>query len=120
MNNFKIGDFAILHTTSIFTKDFKINELVKIVNIDLKKYEFNYEIENNYTTGFCNFEDLSQITDIKISNIIFSKNGNGFISPKLNLSYTKLKEMGINENEKRVSIIYNKDEIIIRKENKNE
>lgn len=55
----------------------------------------------------------------RILKILFSKSGNGYPSPKINLPTKWIKDMGVSEENRDVSITYDeeKKEIIIRKEN---
>lgn len=55
----------------------------------------------------------------RILKILFSKSGNGYPSPKINLPIKWIKDMGVSEESRDVNVIYDeeKKEIIIKKEN---
>ncbi len=50
------------------------------------------------------------------ANIIFNKNGNGFLSTKITLPVPWIKELGFSENDKSAIIKIEKNKIIIEKE----
>lgn len=49
-------------------------------------------------------------------NVMFSKNGRGYSSSRINLNQQILKILEINENNKKLSVFYKNNEIILRKE----
>lgn len=49
------------------------------------------------------------------ANIIFNKNGNGFITTKVTLPVPWIRSMNITEDNKEVEIIYENDSIILKK-----
>lgn len=53
--------------------------------------------------------------DIRKSNIIFNKNKNGSLSPKLSLSNKHIDALGITQDDKEVEVILLDKQIIIRK-----
>lgn len=57
--------------------------------------------------------------EIRIANIIFSRNGNGFVTNKITLPVNWVKELGFNENDKKSFIEIFENRIIIRKVEKN-
>ena len=53
----------------------------------------------------------------KINNVSFAKSGKGNITPKISIPYTWIKEMGINEEDREILLIFDeeKKKIIIEK-----
>lgn len=49
-------------------------------------------------------------------NVIFSKNGNGYLSSRINLNKQIIEILEINENNKKLSVFSKNNEIILRKE----
>lgn len=57
-----------------------------------------------------------EVVEKRKANIIYSKSGNGYISPKLGLSLKWLREMGLSPEDKGVVLEFTGSEIIIKKQ----
>ena len=54
--------------------------------------------------------------EIRKVNVIFNKNGRGFLSTKINIPVPWVRAMGITENNKELNLKFDGEKIIIEKE----
>ena len=60
-------------------------------------------------------EVKEEIMEERKANVIFAKNGNGYVTNRITLPVPWVKELGITEEEREVKIILEDDKIIIEK-----
>lgn len=87
----------------------------------LKQYEEEDKKEETYTENFYEIYDLinEKIVDEwdyrRDTNLIFGKNGNGYVTTKITIPVTWAKELGFTEDDRKAKIQFKNNSIVIEK-----
>lgn len=101
-------------------------DLDDVLDADKIKEHFKYRIDEDlflynqaYLKDFCEYMSTKiekQNENIRKANVIFGKNGNGFVSTKISLPVPWIKKLGFTEDNKNAIISLKNNKIIIEKE----
>ena len=92
------------------------DKIVKhFVNIDENLFKFNQAVLEDFD-DYMIAKINNNNENIRKANIIFGKNGNGFISTKITIPVPWTKELGFTENDKSAIIELKNNQIIIKKD----